>query len=181
MADQERNNMEFETDRLLVRKPKLEDSEQIFMNYTQDEAVTKYLVWKPHENLQSSVEWIKYCIDEWDENKHLPFIIWHKEEKQAIGMIHFNINNFKVDFGYVLGQNYWNQGIMTEAAKPIIKSLLSRETIYRIEALHDLENPASGRVMEKLGMQFEGVVRKYSLHPNVSIIPRDCKLYSIVK
>ncbi len=173
--------MKFETNRLIVRKPKIDDAEQIFVNYTQDEIVTKYLIWEPHENLKSTEEWIKHCINEWDINKQLPFIIWLKESKQAIGMIHFNINNFKADFGYVLGRNYWNKGIMTEAASPIVKSLLSRDTIFRIEAVHDLDNPASGRVMEKLGMQFEGVVRKYSLHPNISSIPRDCKLYSIVK
>lgn len=181
MADLERNNMEFETDRLVIRKPKLEDAEQIYINYTQDKIVTKYLVWEPHKELESTIDWIKHCMDIWDIEKHIPFIIWCKDEMQAIGMIHFNIHEFKADFGYVLGQKYWNQGIMTEAAKPIIKSLLSRETIYRIEATHDLENPASGRVMEKLGMKIEGVVRKYSLHPNISKIPRDCKLYSIVK
>lgn len=96
-------------------------------------------------------------------------------------MIEFNVGGFKAGFGYVLAKKFWNQGLMTEAATPIVQALLTREEIYRIEAVHDLDNPASGRVMEKLGMQFEGVVRRYSLHPNISKVPRDCKLWAIVK
>ena len=70
---------------------------------------------------------------------------------------------------------------MTEAARPLADMIIKREDIFRIEAVHDVDNPASGRVMQKTGMQFEGVVRKYSLHPNVSPVPRDCCMYSLVK
>jgi [ribosomal protein S5]-alanine N-acetyltransferase len=58
---------------------------------------------------------------------------------------------------------------------------MEREDIHRIEAIHDVNNPASGRVMEKLGMQFEGVLRRYMLHPNVSDMPGDCRMYALVK
>ena len=173
--------MKFETQRLIIRKPELKDVDDIFKNYTQDPNVTRFLVWKPHTKMETTKDWLQICIDSWDENKHLDFIIWHKEIEKSIGMISFRINSFIVNFGYVLAKSFWNKGIMTEACNPIISKLLERRDIYRIEAIHDLDNPASGKVMDKLGMEYEGILRKYSLHPNISNIPRDCKMYAIVK
>ena len=58
----------------------------------------------------------------------------------------------------------------------------SVETIdHRVSALCDCDNPASARVMEKAGMAREGVLRRLTLHPNVSPVPRDCFSYSIVR
>ncbi len=173
--------MKFETERLIMRKPMPSDAGDIFKNYTQDPEASKYLIWTPHKELQDTIDWINVCIESWDENENLPFIIWHKETQQAIGMVDFRIDAFKVSIGYVLSQKFWNRGLMTEATKPIIKELLKRDGIYRIEAAHDLDNPASGVVMEKLGMKYEGILRRLSLHPNISEIPRDCKLYAITK
>lgn len=171
--------MKFETERLIVRKPELTDANDIFNNYTQDREVTKYLGWKPHTDIKQTEGWLKHCISSWDENKNISFIIWHKNSKQAIGMIDLRIDDFKVDFGYVLAKDYWGSGLMLEACDPIIQNLSSRINIHRIQAIHDIENSASGRVMEKLGLEYEGVVKKYSLHPNISEIPRDCKLYAL--
>jgi len=47
-------------------------------------------------------------------------VIFHKENKKAIGMINFKIDGFSSEFGYVLSKRYWNNGIMTEALKPVI-------------------------------------------------------------
>jgi RimJ/RimL family protein N-acetyltransferase len=70
---------------------------------------------------------------------------------------------------------------MTEALRPIVRWALAQPQIYRVWAVCDVDNPASGRVLEKLGMQHEGVLRCWTLHPNVSDAPRDCDCYAIVK
>jgi len=57
----------------------------------------------------------------------------------------------------------------------------SRITLTRIWAVHDVENEASGKVMLKLGMEYEGTIRRFSIHPNISVEPRDAKMYSSVK
>ena len=173
--------MQFETQRLIIRKPVIEDAEDIFRNYAQDPDVTKYLIWRPHARVEVTRDWVQYCIDSFDPEKQLPFVIWHKAEQQTIGMVDFSIHDFRVHFGYVLAKAYWNKGIMTEAAKPVVEMLLARKGIYRIEAVHDVDNPASGRVMQKLGMEYEGILKRYSLHPNISQIPRDCRIYAVVK
>jgi len=174
--------MQFETERVIIRKPEMSDADDIFRNYTQDPDVTRYLTWKPHRTIQEARDCIQHRMNCWEEQRSLPFIIQHKESAQAIGMIDFfKIDGWKIEFGYVLAKDFWGQGIMTEAGAPILKTLITREGIYRIEATHDLENPASGRVMEKWGMRYEGILRRCSLHPNISPTPRDCKLYSMVK
>jgi RimJ/RimL family protein N-acetyltransferase len=58
---------------------------------------------------------------------------------------------------------------------------LKQQAIFRIWAVCDVDNAASARVMEKAGMQREGVLRRWSVHPNISAEPRDSFCYAIVK
>jgi len=174
-------SISFETKRLIIRKPTLHDANDIYKNYTTDHEITKYLIWTPHKNVEESISWIKLCIDKYDENKSLVLIIENRVNNEAIGMIDFKIEKYKAIFGYVLGKQYWNQGIMTEAMRPVIDYVLNKPEIYRIYATHYLENEKSGRVMQKLGMQLEGILKKNTIYPNISNIPLDDKIYSIVK
>ncbi len=173
--------MSFKTKRLIIRSPEERDGVDIFKNYSANEAVTKYLCWKPHKTVDESVDWIKLCIKKNNGITNLVFCIVLKETDECIGMIDFKIDGFKCNFGYVLAQDYWNKGIMTEAMKPVIEHVMGRPDIVRIFATHDIENTGSGKVMEKLGMAYEGTLRKYVIHPNASPFPRDAKIYSIVK
>lgn len=54
--------MVFTTERTIVRSPIIEDAKDIYNNYTQDSEVTKYLVWKPHTDIQQTLDWINFCI-----------------------------------------------------------------------------------------------------------------------
>ena len=173
--------MIIETERLILRKPEMKDAEDIFMNYAQDPDVTRYLPWPTHTSIEITKGWLESKLPDWDENKCIFFSIVLKETNRVIGMCEFRINNFKADFGYVLTKKYWNQGMMTEAMKPLMELIMKRDNMYRIQAFHDIDNPASGKVMEKLGMEFEGTLRKYMLNPELSETPRDAKMYSIVK
>jgi RimJ/RimL family protein N-acetyltransferase len=70
---------------------------------------------------------------------------------------------------------------MPEAARAIVDWGLSQNAIFRIWALCDVDNLASARVMEKIGMEKEGILRRCIIHPNVSDDPRDVYCYSMVK
>jgi len=80
--------------------------------------------------------------------------------------------------GYVLGEQFWNNGYMSEALTRVIDFLFETTDVNRIEAEHDVSNPGSGRVMEKSGMIFEGVLRKAGLN-NQGIV--DIAVYSILR
>jgi ribosomal-protein-alanine N-acetyltransferase len=68
---------------------------------------------------------------------------------------------------------------MPEVVRVIVDWALSQQSIYRICAFCDMENTASARVMEKVGMQREGLLRRYIIHPNISDEPRDCYLLTL--
>jgi RimJ/RimL family protein N-acetyltransferase len=173
--------MRFETPRLILRSPVSDDAQEIFRNYTQDPEVTKYLTWPPHTEFAQTRDWISFCVKTCNDDSGIKLTVFHKADNQAIGMIDFRFDGFQSDFGYVLAKKYWNQGLMTEAMKPAIEYVFGLPHIYRIWATHDVDNEASGRVMLKLGMQYEGTLRKSLLHPNISNTPRDGKYYSLVK
>lgn len=173
--------MKFESERLIIRKAIARDALDIFENYAQDSDVTKYLTWSPHTHLQQTQEWIEYCIKNAYNEKGIKLVVFKKEEQQVIGMVDFNFENYQTDFGYVLAKKYWNQGIITEAMKPVIDFVYKMPNIFRIWATHDIDNAASGKVMEKLGLEYEGILRKSLMHPNISDKPRDGKYYSLIK
>lgn len=70
---------------------------------------------------------------------------------------------------------------MTEGAAPIVAWALNEADVHRVWATCDADNAASARVLEKLGFGFEGTLRRWAVHPNVSSIPRDSYCYSRVK
>ncbi len=84
-------------------------------------------------------------------------------------------------FGYVLSRSAWGKGLMTEALTEVTGWALLQLNIWRVGDVCDLDNRASGRVMEKAGLIFEGVRRRWVVHPNVSDEPRDCLSYAKVR
>jgi RimJ/RimL family protein N-acetyltransferase len=96
-------------------------------------------------------------------------------------MIGCRVREHAADIGYVLTPNYWNRGYVTEAAKAVVDWAINLTFVYRVWAVCDVENKASARVLEKVGMQREGLLRRYVVHPNISPEPRDCFVYSVVR
>ncbi len=70
---------------------------------------------------------------------------------------------------------------MTEALRAVIDYAFRDPRVYRVWAVCDAENVASARVLEKAGMSFEGVLRRYGIHPNISPEPRDARCYARVR
>jgi RimJ/RimL family protein N-acetyltransferase len=169
------------TPRLTLRPPVLADADAIFTEYAQDAAVSKYMIWRPHENVASTRDFIRRCIRGWEEGSSYPWVITLTESERLIGMIEGRVKEYTMDLGYVLARSCWGRGYMSEAARPIVDWGLAQCGIFRIWAVCDVNNPASARVLEKIGMQREGVLRRWGLHPNVSDEPRDVYCYSIVK
>ena len=169
------------TERLRLRRAKLSDAEAIFRQYAQDPEVTKYVSWRAHTDIEETREYMRMCLLSWDVGKAFHWVIERLEDKQVIGMMIARVDKEKWELGYVLARVYWGRGYMTEALKALIAWALKQEDIYRIWAVCDVDNRASARVMEKAGMQREGVLRRWSVHPNLSAEPRDSYCYSIVR
>jgi RimJ/RimL family protein N-acetyltransferase len=170
-----------ETSRLLLHLPVLEDTKAFFRKCGQDREFAKYLVWLPHENINVTRNFIHRCIHCWQDETAFPWIVVRKNDHELVGIIELRIDKFRADLGYGIAPGYWGNGYATEITKAVVGWALLQETIYRVWATCDVENLASARVLEKAGMQREGVLRRYILHPNISPEPRDSYCYSLVK
>ena len=106
---------------------------------------------------------------------------YFKGSDSAIGLFEIRLEDFKAELGYGLGKAFWGKGYTTEAARTVVDWALAQPSIYRVWAVCDVDNIGSRRVMEKIGMQREGILRREIIHPNISAEPRDCYLYSIIK
>lgn len=172
---------QIETERLFLHKPRMDDAPAIFSAYAQDLVVTRYMTWRPHKNVEETYCIVELMLKLWDDDEAYSYVITLKNSDSAIGMIAMHPNGFKIGIGYVLARQYWGKGYTTEAALAVTNWLLKQPDIYRVFATCDIENPASARVMEKVGMQCEGILRRYIIHPNISDQPRDSYIYAIVR
>lgn len=170
---------EINTDRLLLRKFKLEDLEDVY-EYCQDKEVTKYLTWETHKNRIETKQYLESVLERYKKETS-PHAIVYKDVNKVIGCIDskdYDAKNKSIEIGYVLNRNYWNQGIMTEALQAIIAYDYQTLDLERIEMKHYKENIASGRVMQKNGFQKEGILRKKEAKNGVLF---DVVYYSLLK
>lgn len=165
----------------MLRIPALADAQVIFKKYAQDMEVTRYLIWRPHKDVGVTEEFIQRCIASWSNGEAFPWVIVRKTDNELIGMFELRIDQFRADFGYVIAKEYWRLGYATEVANLVVEWALNHEEIYRVWATCDVENIASARVLEKVGMVREGTLRRFAVHPNISSEPRDSYCYSAVR
>ncbi len=169
------------TPRLRLRPPVMADARSILDGYAQDTEVTKFLTWSPHEAIDDTYEYLERCVNNWKDSRAFPWVVTRREDGALIGMVEARVDRHKVNLGYVLARSHWGQGYIPEAVKAVVDWALGQDTIYRVWAVCDVENHASARVLEKVGMTKEGVLRRWIVHPNVSAQPRECFCYAIVK
>ncbi|MGZ8434127.1 MAG: GNAT family N-acetyltransferase [Candidatus Binatia bacterium] len=171
----------FETEHLVLRRPRMSDADDIFNNYARDPEVTRYVTWSPYTDSTAVPPFLQSRLSRWDSGEEYSWILTVPADDRAIGMIGCRAREHAADIGYVLGRAYWGRGYVTEAATAIVEWASRLETIYRVWAACEVENKASARVLEKVGMQREGILRRYIVHPNVSAEPRDCFVYAKVR
>jgi len=170
-----------ETARLRLRKPVLKDAEAIFRSYAQDSEATRYVSWRSHDTVAQTRKFLRACAAGWKERKAFHWAITRKDNQQLIGMISARVDGHKWELGYVLARPHWGKGYMTEAVRKVVEWALRQREIYRVWAVCDVDNLGSARVMGKAGMKREGILRRWSVHPNVSSEPRDSFCYSVSK
>lgn len=153
-----------ETDRLILRQYRSTDAELMFKNWASDREVTKFLTWNAHRSISDTEAIINLWVSEYNELSRYNWIIILKETGEPIGsidVVHIYGNTDTAEIGYCIGQNQWGKGIMTEAFKAVIKYLFEEIGFNQIRAAHAVKNPASGKVMEKCGLRFEGTFRQF--------------------
>lgn len=172
---------EIETPRLLLRRFLQTDAQAMFRNWASDPEVTKYLIWPAHESPEVSEMVLSDWIAQYAQADFYQWAIVPKDLGEPIGSISvvgMNDRSESVHIGYCIGRRWWHQGYMTEALGAVIHYFFDTVGANRVEARHDPNNPHSGAVMRKCGMQYEGTHRQ-SDRNNQGIC--DASWYAILK
>jgi len=170
-----------ETPRLILRRMYREDAPAVFENWASDDCVTAFLTWPTHQSVKDSEGYMCFLEELYPSPDSYQWGIVLKDGGKLIGnisVVHLDEKIESAELGWVLGRSYWGQGIMPEAAKAVRDFLFDEVGVHRVAARHDVRNQKSGRVMQKIGMQYEGTLRAAGKN-NQGICDISC--YSILK
>ncbi|GAQ17974.1 ribosomal N-acetyltransferase YdaF [Oceanobacillus picturae] len=169
-----------ETERLLLRKVTLHDLEDIY-HYGSNEEVSRYVTGDTHHTLSDTKEYVDFVLNRYENKRVAYWGIEYKGNGKLIGTIDFvswQTGHRTAEIGYVISSDYWGKGIATEVANEVIKFGFQQMDLVRIQAKCFEKNIGSARVMEKVGMSYEGTIRKGMV---VKGEHQDLKLHSILK
>ncbi|SEW41780.1 Protein N-acetyltransferase, RimJ/RimL family [Chryseobacterium wanjuense] len=172
------NFPKIETERLILSQLKEEDLPFV-VDYLQDKIFSDLTSNIPYPYRQEDAEfWLKMSKEAFEKGSGFTFAIRDKDEKiiGAIGL--HDRGEGKAELGYWMAKTYWNQGFVTEAAKAVLDFGFKELTFNKIFATHFLHNPASGKIMEKIGMKKEEILHQHIKKDGKYF---DIALYSVLK
>lgn len=172
-----RGTQEIRTQRLVLRRFREEDAKDFFEVCRKDE-VTRYLTYNSHQSIDDTRSIIALWISEYERQDTYNWAIeLDGRVVGSIGSVKGNDALSSCTLGWQIDVSCWNKGYMTEAAKAVI-AYLQEVGYIRISSCHDTLNPASGRVMQKAGMTFEGTLRCNLLRKDGTL--GDMSVYAVV-
>ena len=152
-----------ETDRLILRPLTEADAQAAFENWTSDAQVARFMRWERHADIAQTKEWLAAEAALADSEDVYDWGLVEKQSGELIGSagLVFNEDEGMFELGYNVMKNRWGQGYATEAARCIVEfgiKVLGQAALF---CCHARENPASGKVMEKIGFVYrsDGVYR----------------------
>lgn len=169
-----------ETGRLLLRRMEMSDAKDLF-DYSRDPQVALHVLWDAQKNISESRAYIKCMLRKYRAGDPASWCIVRRDQGRVVGTIGymwFQPENNAAEVGYSLARDCWNQGFMTEALQAVLRYSFEEMGINRIEAQHEVGNPASGAVMRKCGMTHEGTLRSRLYNKGRYV---DVELYSILR
>ncbi|OGO91247.1 MAG: hypothetical protein A2Y17_04675 [Clostridiales bacterium GWF2_38_85] len=169
-----------QTERLLLRRFTIDDAQAMFDNWATDVNVIKYMHWDLHKDMNETRFILNNWITEYEKPSCYNWVIVY--EGMPVGAINLHAlsdTSMRSEIGYNIGSKWWNIGITTEATRAVIGFAFNNLNMHRIAALHLTTNVASGRVMQKSGMTYEGTMRKHALRKDG--VFEDMCIYGILK
>jgi ribosomal-protein-alanine N-acetyltransferase len=145
-----------ETERLILRPIREEDTNAIFVCWMRDEEVSRYMLWKASDDLEDTQEFVRFELQNLDNPKWNRWIIVRRDSADIVGtcLMFYNEEEQHWDVSYNLGRKYWGCGYITEAMSRVMQYART-SGIKECATTHAAENLASGRVLEKIGFRYE--------------------------
>lgn len=174
--------IKLETDRLILRRPTIDDAKLVFAGWASDEKVTKFLSWNVHKDVEETEKYLLSVIEE-IKNGGYHWVVELKDTHELIGdisAVSINRKHENCEIGYCYGSKFWGNDYATEALKRVIDFMLNDVNFHLVEAKHISLNSASGRVMQKAGMKLDGVLKERRID-KLTGEKVDLVIYSITK
>lgn len=169
-----------ETQRLILRRFTESDADAAYRNFAGDPEVTRYLRWEHHKDANETRSVLAEWVGSYGDPAYYNWAIVLKDSGECIGAVGCAWMNERVGMihtYYCIGKAWWGGGIVTEAYKAVIQFFFEEVSANRIEAYHEPNNPASGKVMQKCGLRYEGTLRQADYN-NTGIV--DAAVYGIL-
>lgn len=150
------------TNRLHLRQIRQEDAGAIFEIFS-DEGVMQFYGHEPHRSLDETRRSIEQTQTRFAQRESIRWGITLKGEDNVIGSCgfhHFGAGFHHAETGYELGRAFWRQGLMTEALSAILTYGFTEMGLHRVEAIIDMANESSKKLLLKLGFTYEGNLRQ---------------------
>lgn len=160
-----RDPPQLQTRRLLLRKMLKTDYRDMY-EYASQERVTQYLLWRPHDSEAYTYKYLQYIQSRYRAGDFYDWAIVVSSQNKMVGtcgFTEFNTEANSAEIGYVLNPAYWGYGLAPEAVAAVLRFGFVDLRLNRIEARYMEGNIRSRRVMEKVGMRYEGTNRE-SMH-----------------
>lgn len=167
------------TERLILRPFFLSDAPAV-QQFAADRAVAANTLAIPHPYPEGEAErWIRCHAEQLAEGKAVHFAIV-QHDNTLCGTIHLGrVPAFQLaELGYWIGRPFWGRGYCTEAGRAVLAYGFNQLELNRIQGTHFADNPASGRVMEKMGLLYEGCRREHTVKWGEF---KDIKLYGLLR
>lgn len=168
-----------ETDRLILRPLSVDDAETIYKNWTSDPDVAKFMRWERHKDVSETREWLsteEACVES-DGVYNWGFVLKETGELIGSGGLVFIEAKGMYELGYNVMKKYWGIGIATEASEKIMEYGINELKQKQFYCCHAKDNPASGKVMMKVGFVYQNDGEYYSWDKSRRF---DCKEYILI-
>ncbi len=166
-----------QTQRLVLRRIVPEDASSVYA-WMSDPEVCKYERWTPHTSIEYSYGYIREVFHyecastyQWGIDRGGGLI-------GSVSVVGVDEQDQKAVLGYCIARKHWSNGYATEAVGAVLHFMFTEVGINRIEASHSINNPASGRVLEKSGFHEEGFAKEYY---RCSLGFQDSRLFALTR
>jgi RimJ/RimL family protein N-acetyltransferase len=170
-------SIRLETNRLLLRDFVMEDATRVHL-YASDPEVTRYMIWGPNSE-QDTHDFMGRMLELLREEPRTVYelAVIRKEDGLLIGGCGLHVEGSAAELGYCFNRASWGQGYASEAAAAVVRLGFAELGLHRIYAKCRPDNTGSYKVMEKIGMHYEGTLRE---HMYTKGKWQDSRLYSIL-
>jgi ribosomal-protein-alanine N-acetyltransferase len=167
--------------RLQLRPPQPGDEHAAHAGWAQDADVLRYLGWHARTDLAQTRAQLDWDHARWQKGSAWTWLLVAARGARPggpIGLVQLTPQRLDAPphhlrLGFLLARAHWGRGLMREALAAVLDEAFAQPCVWRVDALCDVDNQASARLLRALDFAEEGVLARHSLHPNVSAEPRD--------